>query len=129
MQNLLYKCSVKAHRHCRKNSSRLQETFIENLKFYRKQAKISQKDLSVMLNKGYNYINSIEGGVSFPPPQVIDEIASFLHIEPEILFSKNACPKNINSSFIKKYSASLSDTLILRVSAEIEKVLRETLEK
>lgn len=107
----------------------LQETFIENLKFYRKQAKLSQKDLSVMLNKGYNYINSIEGGVSFPPPQVIDEIASFLHIEPEILFSKNACPKNINSSFKKKYSASLAATLISRVSAEIEKVCRDSLEK
>ena len=90
---------------------------------------ISQKDLSVMLNKGYNYINSIEGGVSFPPPQVIDEIASFLHIEPEILFSKNACPKNINSSFKKKYSASLAATLISRVSAEIEKVCRDLLEK
>ena len=107
----------------------LQETFIENLKFYRKQAKLSQKDLSVMLNKGYNYINSIEGGVSFPPPQVIDEIAGFLHIEPELLFSKNACPTNINTSFKKKYSASLAATLISRVSAEIEKVCRDLLEK
>ena len=82
-----------------------------------------------MLNKGYNYINSIEGGVSFPPPQVIDEIASFLHIEPEILFSKNACPKNINSAFKKKYAAAVAATLISRVSAEIEKVCRDSLEK
>ena len=107
----------------------LQETFIENLKFYRKQAKLSQKDLSIMLNKGYNYINSIEGGVSFPPPQVMDKIAELLQIEPELLFSKNACPKNIDSSFKKKFSISLTETLISRISAEISKVCRETLEK
>lgn len=107
----------------------LQKTFIENLKFYRRQAKFSQKDLSVLLNKGYNYINSIEGGSSFPPPQVIDEIAEILHIEPEILFSKNASPANINSSFKKKYAASLSDELVSRVSGEIKKVCREMLER
>lgn len=106
----------------------LQETFIENLKYYRKLAKFSQKDLSIMLNKGYNYINSIEGGVSFPSPQVIDEIANVLHIEPEVLFSKNSCPNNINNSFKKKFTVSLSDKLISRVSAEIEKVCRETFE-
>ncbi len=77
----------------------------------------------------YNYINSIEGGVSFPPPQVIDKIAELLQIEPELLFSKNACPKNIDSSFKKKFSISLTETLISRISAEISKVCRETLEK
>ena len=107
----------------------LQETFIENLKFNRKQAKLSKKDLTNMLNKGYNYINSIEGGVSFPPPQVIDKIAELLQIEPELLFSKNACPKNIDFSFKKKFSVSLTETLISRISAEISKVCRETLEK
>ncbi|AEE15507.1 helix-turn-helix domain-containing protein [Treponema brennaborense] len=107
----------------------LQETFIENLKFYRKQAKFSQKDLSIMLNKGYNYVNSIEGGVSFPPPQVIDEIAGILHIEPEILFSKSGSPANINASFRKRYAATLKDTLISHISAEIEKICREMIEK
>lgn len=103
----------------------LQETFIENLKFYRKQAKMSQKDLSVFLNKGFNYINSIEGGVSFPPPQVIDEIARLLHIESEVLFSKSSCPKNINSEFRKKYAKDFEDELVERVSAEIKKACRK----
>lgn len=105
----------------------LQETFIENLKFYRKQAKFSQKDLSVMLNKGFNYINSIEGGTSFPPPQVIDEISKILKIEPELLFSKNSCPENIAETFKNKYKKSLETELIERVSQEIEKVCREKL--
>lgn len=105
----------------------LQETFIENLKFYRKQAKFSQKDLSVMLNKGFNYINSIEGGTSFPPPQVIDEISKILKIEPELLFSKNSCPQNICDSFKNKYKKSLETELIERVSKEIKKVCTEHL--
>lgn len=105
----------------------LQETFIENLKFYRKQAGFSQKDLSVMLNKGYNYINCIEGGSSFPPPQVIDEISEILHIEPEVLFSKESCPKNILQTFKKKYKKSLETELVAKVSFEIEKICREML--
>ena len=104
----------------------LQETFIENLKFYRKKAKFSQKDLSVLLNKGFNYINSIEGGSSFPPPQVIDEISAILKIEPEVLFSKDSSPKNISESFKKQYKKSLETELIDRVSQEIKKVFRET---
>ncbi len=103
----------------------LQETFIENLKFYRRTAHFSQKDLSVLLNKGYNYINSIEGGVSFPPPAVIDEIASLLKIETEVLFLKDSCPKNIDSSFKRKWGESFKDVLIARVSDEIEKACEE----
>lgn len=103
----------------------LQETFIENLKFYRKQAGFSQKDLSVMLNKGYNYINCIEGGSSFPPPQVIDEISQLLHIEPEVLFSKKSSPQNILQNFKETYKKSLETELIAKVSSEIKKVCRK----
>lgn len=103
----------------------LQETFIENLKFYRKQAGFSQKDLSVMLNKGYNYINCIEGGSSFPPPQVIDEISQLLGIEPEVLFSKKSSPQNILQNFNETYKKSLETELIAKVSSEIKKVCRK----
>lgn len=78
-----------------------------------------------MLNKGYNYINSIEGGVSFPPPAVIDEIAGFLKIESELLFSKKSSPQNIKSEFEKHYSKSLEAELIRRVTNEITKVCNE----
>ena len=101
----------------------LQETFIKNLKYYRKQKSISQKDLSIALNKGFNYINSIECGVSFPPPQVVDEIATILKIEPEILFSKSGCPENIKDAEKAKISPSLKDELIRGVTNEIERIL------
>lgn len=101
----------------------LQETFIKNLKFYRKQKSVSQKDLSIALDKGFNYINSIECGVSFPPPQVVDQIARILAIEPEILFSKTGCPENIKDTEKANISPSLKDELIQSVTHEIERIL------
>ena len=101
----------------------LQETFIENLKFYRKEKNISQKDLSVLLDKGFNYINSIECGVSFPPPHVIDEIAKILEIESEILFSKSGCPENLRKEYKSQIPKSLKKDLINGITKEIERIL------
>ena len=101
----------------------LQETFIKNLKFYRKANSISQKDMSIALNKGFNYINSIECGVSFPPPQVVDEIATILKIEPGILFSKTGCPENIKDDMKSKIPITLKNELIAGITKEIERIL------
>lgn len=100
----------------------LQETFIANLKFYRKQRGVSQKDLSIALDKSFNYINSIECGVSFPPPGIIDDIAVILKIEPETLFSKSASPANIVRSYAATFSKSLKDELTSGVCREIERI-------
>lgn len=100
----------------------LQETFIENLKFYRKKSGISQKDLSIALNKSFNYINSIECGVSFPPPGIIEEIAGILKIEPETLFSKSASPANILNSYAAEFSRLLKDELTQSINREIERI-------
>lgn len=54
----------------------LQETFINNLKFYRKKAGLTQAQLALLIDKSFNYINGIECGVSFPPPDVIEKIAT-----------------------------------------------------
>ena len=101
----------------------LKETFIKNLKFYRKAKSISQKDMSIALNKGFNYINSIECGASFPPPNVIDEIAAILKIEAEVLFSKSGCPENIRDEMKEKIPARLKNELIAGVTKEIERIL------
>ena len=100
----------------------LQETFIENLKFFRKEKKLSQKDLSIELNKGFNYINSIECGVSFPPPNMIDQIAEILHIEPELLFSKSVSPVNIQNNYKSVFGKSLKDELTQSITKEIERI-------
>ena len=101
----------------------LQKTFIENLKYYRKRKSISQKDLSIALDKGFNYVNSIECGVSFPPPKVIDEIATLLGIDAEVLFSKNGCPENIKQEYKTSVPQALKEELIENVIKEINRVL------
>ena len=103
----------------------VQETFIENLKFYRKSVKLSQKDLSIALNKGFNYINSIECGASFPPPNVIDEIAKFLKIEPESLFIKQRTQQPKNDDFKTRFSGFLREELTSRISSEIARFCDE----
>ena len=108
-----------------KKTMSLQETFIENLKFYRKAEKISQKDLSIALNKGFNYINSIECGASFPPPNVIEEIAGFLKIEPELLFIKKHKEKGQESMLNLKFSDFIKKELTSRIAEEISKFCEE----
>ena len=60
----------------------LETVFRDNLKFYRRRAKLSQEKLSSLLDKNINYINMIEGGKSIPPLSVIEQIAEILQVEP-----------------------------------------------
>lgn len=73
----------------------LQEIFINNLKYFRKQKKMTQNDLTLALDKGYNYINGIEQGKSFPQLEVIDQICEILEIKPVDLFDENSCNRNV----------------------------------
>lgn len=66
----------------------LRQTFIHNLKYYRKLKGIRQLDLALEIGKSSNYINSIENGKYFPSPETIEEIAEILEIEPLRLFDK-----------------------------------------
>ena len=72
-----------------------QQVFINNLKAYRKKAGYTQSQLAVLINKSFNYINGIECGVSFPPPDVIDKIAGVLKIKPVLLFDEGGCQQNV----------------------------------
>lgn len=64
----------------------LRMTFIQNLRHYRKRQRMRQLDLAFAIGKSANYINSVENGKYFPPPETIDQIASALGIKSELLF-------------------------------------------
>lgn len=105
-----------------------QEIFINNLKFYRKQAGFTQAQLAVLIDKSFNYINGIECGASFPPPDVIDKIAETLKIKPSLLFDENSSPENIKKfskeEFINEMSEKLFNNLKPFISSEIKKTLK-----
>lgn len=105
-----------------------QEIFVNNLKFYRKQAGFTQAQLAVLIDKSFNYINGIECGASFPPPDVIDKIAETLKIKPVQLFDEGSSPENIKKfskeEYINEMSEKLFNNLKPFISSEIKKTLK-----
>lgn len=105
----------------------LQQTFIANLRYFRKKRGLTQKDLSVYLNKGYNYINCIEGGNSFPPPDVIDQMAKILEIDPAQLFLKDGSPENLRHNGSQQFSQEITDHIMSRLKEVIAQEVRQSL--
>lgn len=102
-----------------------QEIFINNLKFYRKKSGYTQAQLAVLIDKSFNYINGIECGASFPPPDVIDKIAETLKIKPAQLFDENGCKENIIKTDKEDFIKSLSEKIFCRLEPAIKKDIVE----
>ena len=107
----------------------LQETFINNLKFYRKKAGLTQAQLALLIDKSFNYINGIECGVSFPPPDVIEKIVDKIDVLPVQLFGENGCPINIVSFNKEKIVDEITQNLYARLRDEIHKEIEKVLER
>lgn len=105
----------------------LQQIFINNLKFFRKKKGLTQNDLTLALDKGYNYINGIEQRKGFPPPAVIEQIAEILEIRPSQLFDENSCVQNLKSS--NDFAASLANEIYLRLRVDIKNDIKIEIEK
>lgn len=107
----------------------VKETFISNLKYFRKQKGLTQNQLTLEIDMGLGYINSVEQGIFFPQPDVIDLIASALGIRPALLFDENANPQNIltNSSdeFIEKITDRMMKKLRPDLKTDIQVAIKE----
>ena len=99
----------------------LQEIFINNLRYFRKQKKMTQNDLTLALDKGYNYINGIEQGKSFPQIEVIEQIAKILEIKPAALFDENSCSINVIKSDKSKIADEITEKLYNLLKKDIKK--------
>jgi len=64
----------------------IQAVFAENMKKYRKQAKITQEKLAELCNTDHRYIGQIETGHRCPSLEFIGKIATALNIAPYCLF-------------------------------------------
>ena len=64
----------------------IQSIFIQNLKKYRKRAKLTQEQLAQLCNTDFRYIGQIETGRRCPSLEFIGKIATALKIEPYRLF-------------------------------------------
>ncbi|MBQ8680767.1 MAG: helix-turn-helix transcriptional regulator [Treponema sp.] len=103
----------------------LRNTFIRNLKYYRKQKGVRQLDLALEIGKSSNYINSIENGKYFPSPETIEEIAHFLGIEPIRLFDSEISPASSAPSATLPDLKAIESQLQEIISNDIRKVFSE----
>ncbi|MCR5063913.1 MAG: helix-turn-helix transcriptional regulator [Treponema sp.] len=102
-----------------------QQIFINNLKSFRKKAGYTQAQLAILIDKSFNYINGIECGVSFPPPNVIDKISEVLKIKPAQLFDENGCEQNIIDLDKNQFIKELSDQVFKKIEPKIKKDIIE----
>ena len=66
-----------------------QQEFIQNLKKYRRQKKLSQAQLSELCDVATGTIGNIECGLSKPSFDLILTLATVLEVHPSLLFSDN----------------------------------------
>ena len=105
----------------------LREVFINNLKFYRKQKGLTQNELTLAIDKSYNYINSVEQGKMMPSFDVIEKICRILNIKPAQLFDENASPENVKTFSKDEYIERISSQLFNRLKETISHEIRNCL--
>lgn len=98
----------------------IRNTFIQNLRYYRKQAGLTQEKLAELLGMSTTYIGSMEACERFPSPETIDKIADVLNIRASVLFDESGSPENVKSTFKKIYATTLKDELSKRVLKAID---------
>ena len=68
----------------------IQVVLAENMRKYRKQAKLTQEKLAELCGTDFRYIGQIETGVRCPSLEYIEKIAKALEIEPfRLLYDEN----------------------------------------
>lgn len=102
----------------------IRETFVNNLKYYRKKKGISQEKLSYAVGKSIAYINQIENKDTWPQPEMVDKIAIALEIPSSALFEENGSPENQKALFAYAFGKSLETELIERIEKDIKDVCK-----
>ena len=102
----------------------IRETFVNNLKYYRKLKGISQEKLSYAVEKSIAYVNQIENKISWPQPEMVDKIALALGITSSALFEERGCPENKKAQFEDKFGKSLEEELLSRIEKDIKDVCK-----
>ena len=102
----------------------IRETFVNNLKFYRKQKGISQEKLSYAVGKSIAYINQIENKDTWLQPEMVDKIAVALGISSSALFEENSSPENLKIGFAEKYGKAIETELISRIEKDVMEVCK-----
>ena len=80
----------------------IQTVFAENMRKYRKKAKLTQEKLAEICGTDHRYIGQIETGVRCPSLEYVERIASALKIAPYLLFFDETEVKGEDFMSLKK---------------------------
>jgi len=113
----------------------LKQTFIVNLKEFRKKEGFSQMKLAEHCNTAPSYIGQIETGRKFPSMEMIEKMAYILRIEPYHFF-KNPKDNNFNletESLFPRIPNSMKTQIKNQIKAQMDlstnEILNEILNK
>lgn len=100
----------------------IRHTFIQNMKYYRKQAGLTQEKLAEAVGMSTSYIGDLEARERFPSAETIDKIAEALQIPVSLLFNERGSPETAKASFAKLYGNSVQEELSRRILKDIAEV-------
>jgi transcriptional regulator with XRE-family HTH domain len=91
----------------------VQAVFAENMKKYRKQAKITQEKLAELCDTDYRYIGQIETGHRCPSLEFVGKIASALKLAPYRLFYDENIAENEESATLRGEQKQKIKTMLI----------------
>ncbi len=95
----------------------LRAVFINNLKRYRKENKLSQMALAEKCGTSASYIGEIEIGKKFPSVEMVQKFAEALNIKPYKLFMEE------NDIYIANLSPQKRQILVEKLQKSVEEII------
>jgi transcriptional regulator with XRE-family HTH domain len=90
----------------------IQAVFAENMKKYRKQAKLTQEKLADLCDTDHRYIGQIETGRRCPSLEFAERIAAALNIAPYRLFYNEADFEDENAAALRREQKEKIKTML-----------------
>lgn len=97
----------------------LRAVFINNLKRYRKENKLSQMTLAEKCGTSASYIGEIEIGKKFPSVEMVQKFAEALDIKPYKLFMEE------NDIYVANLSPQKRQKLVEKLQKSVEEIISD----
>ncbi len=97
----------------------LRAVFINNLKRYRKENKLSQMALAEKCGTSASYIGEIEIGKKFPSVEMVQKFAEALDIKPYKLFMEE------NDIYVANLSPQKRQRLVEKLQKSVEEIISD----
>ena len=98
----------------------LRAVFIENIKKYRKNNKLSQMALAEKCGTSTSYIGEIEIGKKFPSVEMVQKIANALNVQPYKLYMEE------NDAYVASLPPKAKQELVAKLQQSVADIIGES---